>query len=744
MEKLLSVSLRMQRVWVPEGAVVNQLTTLSRETLILTSELKRIGFGLSESLLHVMNNTTPAFQRQVLIKLREVMGLKKGWTPLVRGWDNPTGETLSDHVQTYFANLFGIKSGVTLQCGHVIPPNTFPIERYNGCPYCKTPLKTAELKLFAKGSQLKVLECWTREDAAAYLADLLRSRTALDATQVESLKILLDEFPDPGIKPAIKETMMLVIDAFVEKGKPEMAKSFFQSPVDIMRYLWYKKTRLLQILEPRTLVKRAGKANMHMRKSKDRKLTAQQEEKARLKLKYNRKDCLIVVGWLNALELPAEKICEQMHAKRSMWVRFIRALRLAEYSKLKGFEKLREVLDLFYNQVYTVWNGELQTARMKFDQARAFQLLEQRPGLFARSLFANMLWFGSTETIVSFEKIVDKIPARLLFTLNMYADYYFDASGDRMVKPLLGVSKRIKTNQMLTLYSADQLADMKREITALCLSAVKARYAAMTSQSASMYIDEALFGIPVSIGDRTESVQDVSAALAGTTFPVEGNSVRLFMQWGTGLPAQHLDMDLSCQVIYKDCVTPCAYYSLVVHGCKHSGDFTSIPEKKGIAEYIEIDTEVLRKAGAKYVAFTCNAYSNGTITPNLVIGWMNSKYSMKISANTGVAYDPSCVQHQVRVSKTLSKGMLFGVLDVQKNEIIWLEMPFDGQTVASLDFNGVEAMLKKLRSKITIGQLLTIKAEAQQMHITDTADADEVYTLEWARNIAAVTQLLPD
>lgn len=744
MEKLLSVSLRMQRVWVPEGAVVNQLPTLSNQTLILAGELKRIGFGLSESLLHVMNNTTPAFQRQVLIKLREVMGLKKGWTPLVRGWDIPTGETLSDHVQTFLASLFRIKSGITLQCGHVIPHNTFPIERYNGCPYCKTPFQTAELKLFAQGSQLKVLDQWTREDARAYLVDLLQSRTALDATQVDSLKTLLDEFPDPGIKPGIKETMMLVIDAFVEKGKPEMVKSFFQSPADIMRYLWYKKTGLLQIVEPRTLVKRAGKAGMHMSKSKDRKLIAEQEEKEKLKLKYQRKECLMVANWLNGLELPAEKICEQMHAKRSMWVRFIRALRLAEYSKLKGFENLHEVLDLFYNKVYTVWSGELQTARLKFDQARAFELLKQRPGLFARSLFANMLWFGSTETITAFETIVDKIPARLLFTLNMYAEYYFDASADRMVKPLLGVSKRIKTNQMLTLYSAEQLEGMKQEITALCLSAVKARYAAMISQSASMYIDEALFGIPVSIGDRTETVQDISAALAGSTFPVEGNSLRLFMQWGTGLPAQRLDMDLSCQVIYGHTVTTCAYYSLVVNGCKHSGDFTSIPDKKGIAEYIEIDTEVLSKAGAKYVAFTCNAYSNGTITPNLVIGWMNSRYSMKISANTGVAYDPSCVQHQVRVTKTLNKGMLFGVLDVQKKEVIWLEMPFDGQTVASLNLYSIESMLRKLKSKITIGQLLTIKAEAQQMHITDTADADEVYTLDWARNIAAVTQLLPD
>jgi len=123
---------------------------------------------------------------------------------------------------------------------------------------------------------------------------------------------------------------------------------------------------------------------------------------------------------------------------------------------------------------------------------------------------------------------------------------------------------------------------------------------------------------------------------------------------------------------------------------------------------------------------------------------MNSANPMKISNKTGVAYDPSCVQHIVRVSEgNLSKGLVFGVLDVAKREIIWLEMPFTGQTLRSLNTDAVEALLQRLEAKLSIGQLLDIKAKAQKLTHVETADqADEAYTYEWALNPAEVTKLL--
>jgi hypothetical protein len=175
-------------------------------------------------------------------------------------------------------------------------------------------------------------------------------------------------------------------------------------------------------------------------------------------------------------------------------------------------------------------------------------------------------------------------------------------------------------------------------------------------------------------------------------------------------------MELSSVIAYachKEC---CSFSQLVATGCKHSGDGINIPDKIGAAEYIDMSLNELRKARARYVAFTCNAYSNGSVSPNLVVGWMNRRFPMKISAKTGVAYDPSCVQHQVRITSPLTKGLVFGVLDVENSEIVWLEMPFAGQMAQNLDMRNIQAMLYKLEVKLSVGRLMEIKTEAQGLN----------------------------
>lgn len=741
---LLKVSIRQNAIFIPQDQIVASKENLTQTTLALTVNLRKLGYTVSEELLHAMNSMAPNQAITIFDTMKEVLGINQNWAPLVKGWDTPTGETRLDHIITFFANAIKSNKGLRLQCGHLIPENTFPMERYNGCPFCGTPFQLSKIENFSQGSKLKVLELWTEDDLAKYFKDLLESRTALDATQVDSLKILVGELPLPDAEITMKETQIVVLDALIESGESEKGQQFIVTPADILRYLWYKKTGFLQIVEPKTIIKRTALNNAHITPFLDKSQKAKTDIKTELKLKYNRAECKMVATWLNNLNIDVEKACEIMHPKRGMWVRFIRALRLAEYAKRPGFEYLKELMDIFYNQVYTVYQGEIEQSRIKMDAEKAFTLLKQRPGLFARSLFANMLWFGDDETLVAFEEVMDKVPMRLLFTLNMYAETYFDPNAHRMAKPLGGTAKRIGANKLVGIYTDDQLKTMISKVEDLCVKAVSNRFEQIPTESKTMYIDPMLFNIPLSIGDRSETIQDTSCALMGTRFSVEGNAVRLFMQWGKDLPAQHLDMDLSCHIAFYDKTTVCSYYNLVAPGAKHSGDIRSIPDKVGTAEYIELDINELTRVGAQYVIFTSNAYSNGAISPNLVIGWMNSAYPMKISEKTGVAYDPSCVQHQVRVSKGLSKGLVFGVLEVATREIIWLEMPFGGQTVANMSVKNVEALIAKLKSKTTIGNLLTIKAQAQNIKIIDTESADETYTMQWAMNTAAVTKLLVD
>ena len=739
MKTLLTVALRQQALYIPK--VSSQSATLHKETLLLVSQMAKIGFAVSEPLLYALNGVENGTQNIILDSLYEITGMKKNWTPLVKGWNHPTNESLFDHIATWFATLYPNVKGTTLACGHLIPNHTFPLERYNGCPFCGTPFEQHEIEKIGQGSKLKVLNLWTDAEMQTFLNDLIQSKTPLDATQVESLKTLLAHYKPAHVSVGMKETQMVLMDYFMQMGNPFDAQPFITTANDILRFLWYQKTGFLQIIPPKTLILKEGKLYSGVYRGRKNPNEIMAAKKESLKLHYRRKEGIIVAQWLNELNGEVAQICEQMHPKRQMWIRFIRALRLAEFSKKKGFEKLNHILDSFYKKDYTVWQGKVDTHRLKQDADTTLALLKQRPGLFARSLFANILWFGAKKTLAAFDEITHKVPARLLLTLEMYAETYFDPSHKRSVSPLGGNTKMIPTHPLVQALSTADIHFIKQEVRKSCVLALKKRFAQIVPNYQSIYIAPELYRIPLAIGDRSQNVQDLSAALQGTRFLVEGDKVRLFMQWGTGLPAGHYDMDLSASIIYGDHSTQCSYFNLSPKGANHSGDIRAIPDQIGTAEYIELDLPILTREKVKYVAFTCNAFSGGEISKTLSVGWMNAKHPMHISPKTGVAYDPSCVQHQVRVSNSGQKGLCFGVLKIATKEIIWLEMPFHGQTVLNMSNKGIEALMAKLDHKLSIGAVLFAQAEAQALNLAQyPEEADKVFDVEWSRNIAQVTQ----
>lgn len=748
---LTKVALRYRAVFLDinrENIDKNSEATVP--VMAFVARLKENGFCVSEELLHALNAVSADTLAEITECINDVMGVNLNWASLVKGWNVPTGESYADHFLTWVTNIFGGEKagfkGTTLQCGHFIPEGTFPLERYNGCPFCGTPFETADFVYKGQGNKLKELRLFTDADMKKTFASLLASATPLDATQKDSLELLLSQYELPADEDiTMKETAMLVIKTMVNQGNAKKASTLLKTPTDVLRYLWFEKTGYVQIIEPKTLVAHAKKMYYHMFGPLDKGADAAKDMKQKLMLKYDRKACLRVAQWMNAIPMSAKQASENMNPKRGMWVRMIRALRLGEYSRKQGMEHLAEILDVFYKEDYTTWQGRVDKARSENDADKTIDLLKERPGLFARCLFATMLRFGNEKVLAAFDEISDKLPARLLLSLGNAAENYFDTKETRLARPITGVTHRIPSNKLLALYDEDMRNQMVKDVMEIYKSSMERRFAAQKTESKTIYIDPALYNIPVSVGDRATTIQDTSCALMGTRFPVDGDAVRLFLQWGKGLHAQHLDMDLSCRISLPDNkIAECAYYKLTCVGAKHSGDIRSIPEMVGTAEYIELSLPELEAANAKYVTFTCNAYSCGSLSPNLVVGWMDSANPMKISEKTGVAYDPSCVQHMVRVSEgNLSKGLVFGVLDVAKREIIWLEMPFTAQTLRGADSTSIDALLHKLENKLSVGELIDMKAKAQNLEfVTNAVEADESYTYEWALNPADVTKLL--
>ncbi|MBQ9645973.1 MAG: hypothetical protein IJV24_06435 [Prevotella sp.] len=750
-KELLKVSLRQRAFYLPGVAPVAEATPT---TLSLVAELHQMGFAPDEPLLHALNGLDDGDRQDVLDVINDVMGTRLNWASLVKGWLAPTGETRWDHFVTYVANAIRAANpeadipGTTLPCGHFIPDGTFPLERYNGCPFCGTPFRLADDVNRGQGSRLKVLTLWGDADLDRLTGSLLQSPVPLDATQREQLRVLLRYRPlPPEVTVAMRETRMLVVDVLVEQGRDDEAAHWMDSPADVMRYLWYRHTGHVQLLEPRTIVNSARKNQRHWGQTDDAGREAVDGVAQRLLLKYTRPWCRRVARWLNALPMPLDEQLEAMHAKREMWVRFIRALRLAEYARREEYGQLRTLLDRFYRADYDVWKGRLDALRLKGEAGPVLQMLQQRPGFFARSLFSTMLQFGPEPVLEAFGGVSGQVAPRLLLTLGAQAQLWFDRRQARVARPLSGVMKQVEPHRLLMRYTDAELEGMKQRVAQLYLEAMKRRFAQSVASGvhpSTIYIDPQLDSIPVSVGDRSATVQDASAALQGQRFPVGGDAVRLFLQWGKGLPAQHLDMDLSCYLLTDEEAEVCAYFNLSPEGARHSGDIQHIPDLVGTAEYIELQLPLLQQRGVRRVVFTCNAYTAGELQPGLLVGWMSAECPMAVSEETGVAYDPSTVDHMVRITEpNLSKGLIFGVLDVEHREVTWLEMAFDGQTVLSISPQTVDAYLRRLAAKPTIGQVLRLKAEAQHLVAVDTPDAaDEAYTLLWAQNPAAVSALL--
>lgn len=749
-KNLTKVALRYRALFLDiKREDIDMKSNTSVMTRAFAARLMENGFSLSEELLHALDMVSTDTLADTVECINNIMGVNLNWASLVKGWDKPTKETNTDHLITWIANIFGMENlfkGTTLPCGCFIPEGIFPLERYNGCPFCGTPFETSNFVYKGQTSKQKELRLFTRHDLKKIFDSLLSSVTPLDETQKDSLKLMLNEFPlseDTNI--GMKETTMLIIEAMIEKSKGDEATRFFKTPTDVLRYLWYKKTGFVQIIEPKTLMTHSKKMYHHMFGPLDKSADAAKVMKQKLMLKYDRKTCLCVARWLNAIPMTAKQAAENMNPKRGMWVRMIRALRLGEYSRKKGMEHLSEILDVFYKNDYETWLGTVDKARKENNADKTLALLKERPGFFARSLFASMLRFGSDKVLEAFDNVADNLPARLLLSLGNAAESYFDINQTRLAHPITGVTYKIEPNKLLNLYDENSRRKMVEDVNNIYKASMERRFAKQKNDAKSVFIDPKLFSIPVNVGNRSTTIQDTSCALMGTRFPIEGDAVRLFLQWGKGLHAQWLDMDLSCRIALPNNKTAeCAFYSLNCVGAKHSGDIQHIPEMVGTAEYIELSLPELDAAGAKYVTFTCNAYSCGSLSPNLVVGWMKSAYEMKISEKNGVAYDPSCVQHMVRISEgNLSKGLVFGILDVARREIVWLEMPFTAQTLRGADNESIESLLRKLEAKLTVGELIEMKAKAQNLVRTEKyEEADEVYNYEWALNPADVSKLL--
>lgn len=729
---LQKVALRHNAIYIHRSSVDNiPFSTLQSHTLYALGEFRKFGIALSERALRAFNTLEPAGQADIIKTLNAVYATEMNWTPLVRDWLTPTGQTWLDMAYTFLYNVAdrvegGNYPGTRLRCGHVIPDGVFDIERYTGCPFCGMPFETSDKVNYGGASELRVLDVMGDAAMDSLLRNLLEMRTPLDVSQLESLSVLLQRYNMPqGVQIPMKETLVAVMHFCITSGRPELLLGLVTSPGDVLRYLWFVHTGQLKVIRPKTLLNQTQDAWSQFCPALDESAKLVSERKKALRLHFTRKTGRIVAWLLNTMEMPAEEMCRIMHPRREMWVHMIRALHLPEYARRKGNGKLARLLDRFYRRDYLVTQGAIDKARLAYDFESTMQLLRLQPGVFARQLFANMLWFDAAKVLDRFRKVLPLLPTRLIIGLGNAAESYFSTEDKvRPVRIITGQVVKVEKNPLIYSHSDEALYDIVIMVKGLLTEALRMKYAVMPAPGKRhICIDPVLDDCAMPVSDRSISVQDVGSALPGMKFDIIGDKVRLFLYWGEGMPAQPLDLDLSAVIIYDDHSRTCNFSTLTVCGAQHSGDMRWIPDNVGTAEYVELDIPKLKASGAKYVMFSATNYSGGELPPNTRAGWMSSTQPMTVDDTTGVSFDPSCVQMMIRLPQNITgRTVHFGILDVESSKIIYIEVPDSEQVVGSSSAGAVMLLLKKLRDKLTLGGALRMMADAQGLEIV-TADA---------------------
>lgn len=731
---LLSVAFANNALYLPGDAVSSELSPAAAALLVV---LNKHGLCVDEDTLHHLNALGDDDISAIDALIREVYRTDANWAALTREWNTrPTGVSFINFFVTALANVDPEfrGHGTTLPCGHFIPDGVFDLSRYTGCPFCGTSFVSAKANLeIHDAATLTELHRWTQEDAEKEAAKLLAMPTPLDATMTARLKKLVEGLPADLFvnfdEIPCAETRALVGAEFLGLGDMRFA-DFAKTPTDMLRLLWSMKTGRLRITRPAEEKKFLEK--YHNYYSSGLITLADNAAEMKLKLHYNRTTGRAVARRFESFDMSAEEICVNMHPYRQMWVRFIRALRLNDQACRCGLEKLSEVLDRFYRQDYCVWSGEVDKARMSGNLDRLLTLLRQRPGAFARCLFDTVLDFGMEPVSKAFAQVATKLPVRLLVSLyNAVPGYFLPTMPERHVVLPSGLVKALPYNPGISRLSESERRDIALELQQVVLTALYDIYSAQEPLSGDkVYIDRELYECPVPVGDRGNSVAVSGSAIPGQKFDVKGDKVRVFMHWGVGMPAMHFDMDLSCLLVGKDKKVDIAYYNLDGYGAIHSGDIQRIPDKVGAAEYIELDIPKLLSNGLDYAAFTTNAYSVPKLSPDVIVGWMSSEHPMEVDNETGVAYNPADVDYMVTVgAMSLSRGMVFGILDLHARKILWLEAANNNRTLAGLDLASIEALQKRLAEKISIGALIALKAKARGVTVSTVPTDAKVYDM---------------
>jgi hypothetical protein len=419
---------------------------------------------------------------------------------------------------------------------------------------------------------------------------------------------------------------------------------------------------------------------------------------------------------------------EDMLRHAEVWKRLGERLHPGDYAKrypktLAAFRVVRDALP------FQTFNRTVELALRQRDVAGALTHLRTRPGELARRIDHLSRLRSDSNAVDAFEDVAAKVSSPVLLQVLAHFRERNAPKELRTFFPKGDVGKvRAITNEQPAL--PEQLC---QRLVAICQSSLRERYRQLAPLG-RVFVDERLRGYTVPAGLRSASKALHTVARGSRIELPDGGTVRFFIWWKDG--ADRTDIDLSAIGLGEqhEFVSHIAYFQLRDNGGHHSGDITSAPE--GAAEFIDVNIEVFRNRGIRYLVMCVGAYTHQAFCdlPECFAGFM-----MRQAPNSGEIFEARTVENKFDLTGR-TRFALPMIIDLAERKVVWTDLALKHQPGTHNNvynnLSSITLVAKAMTSlvKPDLYTLFRLHAEARGELVTSVDQADTIFASTMASN----------
>lgn len=413
---------------------------------------------------------------------------------------------------------------------------------------------------------------------------------------------------------------------------------------------------------------------------------------------------------------------EDMRRWPERWKRLGEGLHPGDYREQyprtwQAFKVLREGLP------FKGFNGQVERALESGDTQAATRQLAARPGEMARRL-DHLLRISSQPGSVlgQFAEVAQQVATPVL----LQALAQFEHRGHAPLRTFFPKGDAARAWSL-----PDRRAPIAPEHLAEAVALIRATLVARFASRPPLgrcYLAPELVDRMVPLAQRSAS-RSLRTLVRGSRLPLpDSRYIRLFLWWTNG--HNRTDIDLSAAFfdgayVFRDVVS---YYNLHGYGGHHSGDIVDAP--KGAAEFIDLDLQLLRDKGLRFVVPCVNSYTNQPYCdlPECFAGWM-----ARSDVNSGEVFEARTVEDRLDLASNQQTCLPF-IIDLEQGCLIWTDIGLGGyprwNNVAN-NLSGIALMLRAMTSLAApdLHTLFALHAEARGSRVDTPEQADTLFGL---------------